>query len=114
MKRETYSSIIKQAVLNIPKELLTKEFLEDFADIWYYNKRMNNELKGIAMFPNYKKYDEEHGTNHLEKPRMYAREIQGICRRYNIIVTFFEPILIRSYYAKYSLNNKDLTKLINS
>lgn len=113
MKRETYSSIIRQAVLNIPKELVTMEFLEDFADIWYYNKRMNNGLKQVAMFPTYKRHDKEHGTDHLKKPRMYAKGIQEICKKRNIIVTFFKPIKIRSHYAKYSLNGKDLTYLIN-
>lgn len=113
MKRETYALIIKQAVLNIPKELITSEFLEDFSDLWYYNKRMNNQLKKISEYPNYKLADKENGTDRLKEPSLYAKEILSICRKHNIWVTFFKPITVRDHYATYLLNNKSLTKLIN-
>ncbi len=113
MKKQTYTSIIKQAILNIPKELLTQEFLEDFADIWYYNKRMNNQLKKVSLYPNYKIADKAKGTDSLKEPRLYAKEIISICRKHNILVTFFKPITKRDNYANYSLNNKSLTELIN-
>lgn len=113
MKKDTFINVIRQSVLNIPHDCINQEFLKLLADIRYYNTRMNNELKSVAQYPNYKEYDKAKGTDSLKKARSYAKQILEDCISSGVTVNFFKPITIRDYYAKYYFRGKDITTLIN-
>ncbi len=51
--------------------------------------------------------------NHFEQANSYADQIKEDCKKTGIKVIFNKENKIKNEYAKYYLNNKDLTKLIN-
>jgi len=116
MKRQTFSNIARLSHTKLKDIGIEnpKEFWEALADIYYYNKRMNNELYSISLNPNWKRIDKELKQDSMKKPRMYANGIKQLCKENGIQVEFSSPEKNTSgVYAKYKIGSVDITNLIN-
>lgn len=117
MRRQTFSNIVRLSYIKFRNLNISgndTEFWEALGDIYYYNKRMNNELYSISLNPNWKRIDKDLNQNSMKKPRMYANGIKEICKKHNIQVVFFSPEGNRSgVYAQYKIGSIDITNLIN-
>ena len=117
MKRQTFSNIVRLSYvkfknLNISGNNI--DFWEALGDIYYYNKRMNNDLYLSSLNPNWKRIDKDLNQNSMKKPRMYASGIKEICKKHNIQVEFSSLEGNRNgVYAQYKIGSIDITNLIN-
>ena len=102
-----------QSIKNIPSSCINQEFLELLADIRYYNRKLNNELDSLTPSVHFRNLDRMNNKNHFEQANSYADQIKEDCKKTGIKVIFNKENKIKNEYAKYYLNNKDLTKLIN-
>lgn len=74
---------------------------------------MNKELTRLTPFSHFKQLDEDNKTDHFKIANSYASQIMKDCKEAKIRVNFFKLDRVRDYYAKYYLNGKDITTLIN-